>query len=303
MQVGIKVGPTTWKAFLSVYRPQVCEVWFRIDWLDRYAELFAYLRKHEIPAGLHFWGNLAGNVMPNFAFPDRDVRDSSLELVRKTIDVACEHGFRYVNIHPGSYRLSTIDLEQLSMLPVGGRITSPRIGARVLIENISQLHSYATSRNVMLLVETLPCREPMNFKDLAKGRLRTQNMENVPLATVEKLAKKGFFVCNDFCHTAMDVISDDREFLFSKLLSKTKRLAAQTRLVHVNTMLPPFNGTDGHLGILEEDFKNRVFPSREQLRALLSVFSEREDVWAVPEPFSRNVENSRALEEMLKVFR
>ncbi len=142
----------------------------------------------------------------------------------------------------------------------------------------------------------------MNFKDLAKGRLRAQNMENVPVVTVEKLAKKRFFVCNDFCHTAMDVISDDREFLFSELLAKTKRLAAQTRLIHVNTMLPPFNGTDAHLGILEEDFANRVFPSREQLVELLKVFTKRDDVWAIPEPFAKHVENSRALEEMLKVF-
>jgi hypothetical protein len=83
-------------------------------------------------------------------------------------------------------------------------------------------------------------------------------------------------------------------------LEKTKKLALQTRLVHINTMPPPFNGTDGHLGILDKDFKKDVFPSREQIKLLLSSFSDRKDVWVIPEPFLDHVENTKALIKLIE---
>ena len=303
MTAGIKVGPANWKAIFSDYYPRVCEVWFRVDWIDRYLRLFRYLRRKNIQSGLHFWGMLPGGIMPNFAFPDPDVREPSLVLVKQTIDAASEFGLTYVNIHPGSYRLSTVNLNRLFMRPVPGRETSSREGEAVLRENISVLHEYAKKRGVILLVETLPAKEPMHWRDLAKGRMRTQDMKNVPVAAVEMLAENGAWITNDLCHTAMDIVSDDRTHLFAKLLEKTKRLAKQTRLIHANTMLPPFNGTDGHLGILDEDFKSGVFPSREQLVHLLSVFAHRDDIWVIPEPFSKNAENTLALEKLLDVVK
>ncbi|MCH7951922.1 TIM barrel protein [Patescibacteria group bacterium] len=297
---GIKVGPRTWKTILKDYHPQVCEVWFRIDWVDRYKAMFAFLRREKIPTGLHFWGILPGGIAPNFAFSDREIRDPSVELAKRTIDVASAHEFRYVNIHPGSYRLTRIDFDRECMRPVSGRETTSQEGNAVLFENTSLLHEYAQKRGVLFLVETIPAKEPMHWRDLVKGRLRTQDMRNVPVSVVEDLAAKGFFVCNDFMHTAMDVISDDRTYLFDQLFNTSKRLTRQTRLIHVNTMPPPFNGTDGHLGILKKDFAEDVFPSREQLKSLLSLFVDRDDVWAIPEPFSNHAENTKALEVMLE---
>lgn len=300
---GIKVGLRTWKEILKDFSPKVCEVWFRTDWVDRYKEMFTFLRRERISAGLHFWGILPGEIMPNFAFPDKDIRDPSVELVKKTIDVAAKHGLYYVNIHPGSYRLSRIDFNRKCVQPVPGRETTTSAGETVLFETVSLLHDFATKRGVLLLTETIPSREPGHWRDLTEGRIKTQDFRNVSVSTIQKLAEKGFFICNDICHTAADVISDDRDYLFDGLMTKTKRLAPQTRLIHTNTMPPPFNGTDGHLGIRDKDFEGDVFPSRNQLKTLLALFVDREDVWVIPEPFSDHVENTRALEEILEEIR
>jgi sugar phosphate isomerase/epimerase len=297
---GIKFGPRNWKEILKDYRPKVCEIWFRIDWVDRYEEMFAYLRREKIRTGLHFWGMLPGGIAPNFAFPDSDIRKPSVKLVKDTIDVASKFKFHYVNIHPGSYHLAKLNLDRYYMRPVTGRKTTPDEGEKALYENIASLDSYAKKRGVLLLTETIACREPMHWRDLIEGRKKTQDIQNVPVSAVETLAKKGFFVCNDFCHTAADIISSDREYIFKKLLEKTKRLEPQTKLIHVNTMPPPFNGTDGHLGILKQDFENDVFPSRKQLKKLLSLFVGRADVWAIPEPFSDHIENTLALDKLLE---
>lgn len=297
---GIKVGPKTYKKIFRDYSPLCCEVWFRADWVDQYQEMFSYLQKHNIRSGLHFWGILPGEIMPNFAFPDPLVRKPSLRLVKQTIDVASEHNFSYVNIHPGSFRLSRVNLDRLFFRPVKGRETSPEESYEILLENVEDLHAYARKRGVLFFVETLPAKEPMHWRDLLKGRLRTQEMLNVPVSQLELLAEKDFFICNDFCHTAMDVVSDDRDLLFDELFEKTKRLASQTKLIHVSTVPPPFNGTDGHLGILRQDFKRDSFPTREQMKQLLALFAGRDDVWVIPEPFSHHVENSRALEEILE---
>jgi hypothetical protein len=300
MIAGIKVGPLTWKRILHDYRPGICEVWFRVDWLDRYSDLFAFLRRDGIPAGLHFWGILADGIAPNFAYPDEEIRRSSVELVKRSIDTAVHNGFLYVNIHPGSYRLSRVNLDRLFFRPIPGREVSEATGSMVLHENIKELDTYAQKLGVHLLTETLPAREPMHWRSLIKGRLKTQDMRNVPVSQMVRLAQQGFFICNDLCHTAMDVVSDDRDFLFQQLLEKTKLLSDKTRLIHVNTMPPPFNGTDGHLGIRKQDFTEEVFPSREQMKQLLSLFVDRDDVWVIPEPFSDHIENTKALEELLE---
>lgn len=297
---GIKIGPDSWKKILSKYHPKCVEVWFRIDWVDRYNDMFSYLQRKNIRVGLHFWGMLPGEIMPNFAFPDPDIRNPSINLVKKSIDVASHHGFRYVNIHPGSYRLSRIDFERECMRLVNKRKTTTSAGNEVLFENINLLHEYAKKRNTLLFTETIPTREPMNWKDLENGRLNTQDMRNVPVAVVESLAKKGYFICNDFMHTAMDEISDDRDYLFRQLFNKTKRLLKQTKLIHVNTSPPPFNGSDGHLGIRNKDFTGDVFPTREQYKKLLALFINRNDVWAIPEPFSDHIENTKALIEIIE---
>lgn len=300
MTSGIKVGPRTWKTILKDYRPQACEVWFRIDWFDRYQEMFAFLQRQKIQTGLHFWGILSGGIMPNFAFPDKDIGATSVKLVKQTIDIASKHNFHYVNIHPGSYQLAKLNLDKYFMRPVPGRETTIKEGNSVLYENIANLNSFAKKRGVLLVTETIPSMEPMHWRDLIAGRKKTQDIYNVPVKVVEKLADQGFFICNDFCHTAADVISNDRNYLFKKLMEKTKKLALQTRLIHVNTMPPPFNGTDGHLGILKQDFENDVFPSREQLKKLLSLFVDRNDIWAIPEPFSKHVENTKALVKLIE---
>ncbi len=300
MVPGIKIGPQSWKGILSEFRPHCCEVWFRVDWIAQYQEMFAFLKKESLPTGLHFWGILPGGIMPNFAFPEKEVRKKSLQLVKNTIDIASSYGFYYVNIHPGSYFLEELDLDRSQMRIIDGRITTSEEGRTVLIDNIQELHDYSSKQKVHLFTETIPSREPDHWRDMIKGRSKTHNPHNVPVSMLEHLAKLGLFITNDFCHTAADVISDNRDHLFQELFSKTKRLAPQTKLVHLNTMPEPFNGTDGHLGIRNEDFENDVFPTRDQLKQLLRLFKDRDDVWAIPEPFDHHIDNSKALEALLE---
>jgi hypothetical protein len=49
-------------------------------------------------------------------------------------------------------------------------------------------------------------------------------------------------------------------------------------------MREPFDGRDSHDGLTPEDFAQGVFPHREHVKELLSLFANREDVYAVPEP-------------------
>lgn len=297
---GIKIGPQSFQAILDKYTPRVCEVWFRVDWENEYRQMFSRLKKEKVATGLHFWGILPKGVMPNFAFDSETVRKQSIELVKKTIEIAAKHGFSYVNIHPGSYLLLTLDLDKACMCLIEGQETAPEKGKKILLENLNELNLFAKSREVKLLVETLPSREPENYKDLVKGRLKTFDVKNVNLLQMVELAEQGVFICNDFCHTAAEIISDDRDYLFAKLLTNSKKLAKQTKLLHVNTMPPPFNGTDAHLGILNKDFNKGVFPDKEQLKQLLSLFVDRDDVWVIPEPYADHVENTLALIRLLE---
>jgi hypothetical protein len=205
-----------------------------------------------------------------------------------------------VNIHPGSYRLMRINLDRRYMRPLAGKQTKESEGEKWLLQSIGELHDYAQKKGVRLFVETLPRREPDHWRNIEKGRLKTQKSRNVPVSALLKLAEKGYFICNDFMHTAADEISSDRNYLFGKLFTKTKKLALQTKLIHINTMQPPFNGTDCHIGILDKDFKKDVFPTRRQLIKLLSLFKDRDDVWVIPEPFSQHIENTKALIKMIK---
>jgi hypothetical protein len=301
MKAGIKFGPANWKKILHNYFPECCEVWFRVEWLDKYKEMFSFLKKEQIPTGLHFWAVLSDKVMPNFAYPEPTIRVNSVALLKKTIDIAAKNNFSYVVFHPGSYHLTRIDFSKSCMTNIDNRSTTKKTGEKILIENLLTLRDYAVENKINLYVETLPSREPQHWRNLSSGRLKTHNSANISIKTFYKLAKLGISICNDICHTSSDVISDDINYLFSQLFNKTNRLAAQTKLIHVNTMLPPFNGTDQHCGLLDKDFsKKEIFPSKSQYIKLLRLFKERDDVWVIPEPMSKHIENTKALLNLLE---
>ena len=73
MKTGIKVGLQNWKGMFSKTKAKYCEVWFRLDWQEKYASLFKYLNKNKIAFGLHFWAMIEGKHLPNLLDKDKKI--------------------------------------------------------------------------------------------------------------------------------------------------------------------------------------------------------------------------------------
>ena len=299
MIAGVKIGPRNWQEILNKGKPDCCEVWFRLDWADQFTNLFQTLNKKNIPFGLHFWTMLPGKIEPNLAWEDDGIADQTVELMKQTIDIAQKVGARYVNVHPGSLVLKKLDLENSEMDFISHKTISRDKARESLIPRAKLLNQYALKSNLLLLVETLPKNEPAHFRDHT-GRQEVQEVNNIPLDLIIELANAGIFITNDIGHTTASLITKDREELWKHLLKATKNLASQTKLIHLNTTLPPFNGTDSHNGLLKKDFDQNVFPSKNQIIELLKIFCDRDDIWVIPEPeMEEMVENYRGLKKML----
>ena len=57
MNIGIKIGPHGWKKILFQSQAKYAEIWFRLDWKDKYTSLFKYLNK-EVYC---FWNSFLGD--------------------------------------------------------------------------------------------------------------------------------------------------------------------------------------------------------------------------------------------------
>lgn len=301
MKVGFKTGPKTWpegKEIINRLGARYCELWFRYDQKEKFFSMLVYLQKKKVNAGLHFWAMLPDGTFPNLAFDSGKVVEQTREFIKGTIDIAAKHHFHYVVVHPGSRKLIEIDFEKNEQQIKSEKITPLDLSNKILFENCFLLDRYAQKRGVLFLMETILKLEPTVFYK-EEGRFSPIKTLNVSLDSLISLAQQGLLVANDLSHTAMNIISDDRQFLFEQLIIVTKKLAKQTKLLHVNTTRPPFNGADTHNGILLEDFKKGVFPNREQLKILLALFKNRDDVWLIPEPFEKMGENYLALKELV----
>lgn len=298
MKTGIKVGLRDYKTKIPTTGASVCEVYFRFDKNDQYDELFKSLKNRNIKAGLHYWGVVKKNILYNLAYPDSEIQKETLSQIKETIDIASRYKLRYVNVHPGNYRLVKLNLDS-EVFEDGGNEISQVVGKRTLFENVKLLHQCALERNILFLIETVPSRYGPVWYD-ENSRLTPLRLGDPNVQTIIELANLGFYVTNDLGHTLADETSNNRSYLFEKLFEKTLVLAKQTRLIHVNTTRPPFNGTDTHDGVTPEDFKNNVLPSKPQLNQLLEIFKKRDDVWLIPEPLKNHEENFINLQKMIE---
>lgn len=298
MKVGVKIGPKNWRGVLETTKPRYCEVWFRLDWEDRYQEMFEFLRHKKINFGLHFWAVLAEGYEPNLAYEPKGVAQESQELMQTCIDIASKVSASYVNIHPGALVLRTLDLSEEKPTVLTGQEVSLEESRRSLLSKTKELHTYAKHQGVPFYVETVAKNEGLHWRD-DTGRQQVQDAKNIPPEVVLDLGKAGISITNDLAHTAASIITNDRTELFKHLLTFTQAAAPCTKLIHINSIAPPFNGTDSHHGILEEDFAQGVFPTKSQLTQLLGIFKDRDDVLLIPEPKAANmVANYFALREL-----
>jgi len=267
MKIGIKVGSDGWEEILSKTKPDCCEIWFRLDWQEKYIPLFKYLNKRKIPFGLHFWAMVDGKYFPNLLGLHDKIAEKTLKLIRQTIDIASKWRAVYVNFHPESYRLNLLDLNNstITTLNPNEKINRKKSFKQLLLY-LEKIKKYADEKNVIPFLETVPKYIPANFHEIKKGRTNPQHSEGLETERFFELSKLGYPICFDIGHTTAQLITNDNKKLFNYLLQAARTMLPTIGLIHVTTTIPPFKGTDSHNGVLEKDFKHDIFPNKNQLR-------------------------------------
>jgi len=295
MQIGLKVGPANWQDVLARATPECAEVWFRLDWAERIEPIYAALHEKSIPFGIHFWAITSEGFEPNLAIETEGLADESAELIKQTLDIAAHVGANYVNVHPGGLRRKHLDLDNSRLVVLDSEPISLEQAERTVLQQAQKIQQYADKRKVNLYFETLPRHEGVGWSD-PSGHLEVQVADNLPPSTLLRLGESGHSITNDFGHTLASFPELQGEALQQKLVEITEKLAPFTKLIHLNTLVPPFNGTDSHNGILPEDFAQQVIPNEAVCKEMLAQFRAREDVWVVLEaPINQMVENYEVL--------
>ena len=292
MTLGIKVGPDKQSLLdLAFTRAPFGEVWFNINHTDDYNELFSELKRRKVQVGLHFWGVLDDGICANFGYPDKTILDQSVMLVKKTIDIAAQNAFQYVNIHPGNRAVVKMDLDRLDYPYISKPIPLPQAQA-IFLEHVTILDHYAKSRNVVLTVETVSRRVQKTDWHNPISRLHPIDSYQLPVASIQAASESGISIANDFGHTATDPASDNPQDIWKFLYDATTVLAPVTRLIHLGFLIPPYNGTDFHDHLDNPLFQtNQAIPNIHQMIDLLKLFQNRSDVWILVEPNGRHTEN------------
>jgi len=298
---GIKIGPRDWQDKIDLSQAKLFEVWFRVDKPGWYADMFKYLKSKNVAVGLHFWGMTADEHEPNLAYPGQG-RDESIEMVANCLKIASRENCRYVNIHAGNCIRLKLDLNHETLSPDKSYDEIPLVKAEKLQkESLHQLNQYAKSLDITLLVETLPAKVATGSWSDPASRLTPHDQHSIPSLTLFKRGQEGIGITNDICHTFGEHFDQDPQVLWDYCWQTTIKLAPFTRLLHLNTVIPPYNGTDSHHGITPEDFKLAgVMPRLSQLMDILAYFNAiPEPVWAINEPSNDHLGNYHHLQQYL----
>lgn len=298
MKVGIKVGPENYQNRFEETNARYCEVWYRTDWHNRYIPLFKYLHSHDIKFGLHFWGIIEGPWEANLFYRDNKIAEKSVRLIAHTIEIARIQKAHYVVVHPGSYSLRKLNLDKMELSVLDNLIVDEKSGFDNLITCVSELQRLAKKSGVLFILETLPRTVPIHWRD-ESGRKNVCEAFNPKPDVYKILSQNGYFIANDLGHT-MSWWDENTHTMFDHIMSFSREISWSTKLIHLNTTTPPFNGSDSHNGILSSDFDQGAFPSLDQIRIFLSLFKDRDDLWIIPEPqMNKMTENYQAISDMV----
>ena len=302
MIYGFKTGPISWdegKELVMDEGAKMCEVWFRVDKHEEYGSYLEWFKEHGLIIGLHHWAVCKSGIKNNLSTHYKEVRDETIEQMKRSIDIGSDYGCAYVNIHPGARYLEKVAFDPWSSSLVQGKPPTEASEAnRLMIEGAQELNNYAREKGVTFLVETLCGAECLDHGE----RTVVYRPKNSSLETMKKLAANGIKIANDFTHTVTSPeykTPPTKDVMWQVLVEFTEETKEATKLLHVNTLLPPYNGTDSHDGITENDFKKGVFPNEDQIRNILSLFKERDDVYLIPEPRQDMKQNYLALKKMV----
>jgi hypothetical protein len=299
---GFKTGPLSWeegKSLVLNEKAQMCEIWFRVDKSEEYNEYFKWLAKHQITIGLHHWAVCKGGIKNNLSTHNKEVRNETIAQIKESINISSEYGCVYVNIHPGALFLEKVTLSPwASVLMKNTKPTEETEANKLTLEAAIELDAYAKKKGTMLFVETIPSSECIVGGD----RNNVYQPQNTSLEVMKDLAREGITIANDLAHTAAFIENNttpSKKDLWQTLINFTEATHAATKLLHVNTLQPPYNGTDSHDGITDENFAAGVLPNEEQMKEILGIFKERDDIYLVPEPKQNMKENHLALKKMV----
>lgn len=294
---GIKIGPEIdWKNKLEASQAAYCEVWYRVDWEQKYQEMFAYLDKHHIHTGLHYWAMIHGTYMPNLAYPDQSIWKPTLETMQQNIDVAAKHGCAYVNIHIGNTAIIASDLDKHTLANIPDSAIDPSQAAQTFEEHVKVLHEYAEKRHVQLIVENIPPYNSVNegHHDVVVPAYALSSQ------VLEDIAKRnGLHINLDLGHMMAEAPIQTETAIWEYLYARAFALKPYIALIHANTLIQPFTGTDSHDGITDDDFARNVVPNKNQCIKLLQLFATQSNVWVVNEPKNNHIENYQALVAIL----
>ena len=300
---GFKTGPRNWAVGHEIVEQEAAtmgEVWFNVLEIEQYKPKLAWFTEHSVRLGLHYWGMVDSSLVPNLATHHDALRQETIAQVKQTIDYGQSIACAYVNVHPGACHIEHIDFtNDTQRLAEQFEPTSYDQAAELFTVSATELEAYAAKRSVLLTFETVPAREKFDWN----VREPTYNAHNITPETLSDVsAKHGIWIANDISHTASQaaIINSERSAMMASLMQTSEQLAPRTRLLHINTMSEPFNGTDSHDGITSEDFANNVFPNHEQLKDWLRLFKDHDaEVFAVLEPSSNMRGNYQALVQLL----
>lgn len=301
MKLGIKVGlKGNSSQDLLDARPDFCEIWFHGGKIDDYDNLFREIKKLGCGVGLHFWGATSDGTLANFAYPDREILRQSRELLRQTIETAARHNAIYVNMHPCGKLLSKVDFEKEEFVPFTKQAEFSQVFTN-LQESLFLAAEQAKNSGITLTLESLPSRSlgaPWTGKD---GRIKPIYIGEFTVAESEPLIDgNNLYFANDFGHSAANLISDDRTQVARTVFDIARRLAPKTRLLHVGYIIPPYNGTDYHGCLYNNEFKTpAAVPNFTEMKQLLSLFKNRGDVCALVEPEKDHVGNFHTLKKLV----
>ncbi len=284
MLLGMKVGPQK-QSFhdVSQVRPPFVEVWFNICRASEYTELFNYLKARNIKIALHFWGTLPDGLCVNIAYPDPTILKASMELYRRSIDIAASYDGLYVNIHPGASALVRMDIER-EIFSLASDPEPQKRSQEVFLEHALALHAYAAKLGIFLTVETVPLRV-YNYWSTVKDRTQSFSVHELTIDALVRFQKAGGYVANDFSHTAAGIITQNQYAVRRHLIDSTRALRSGTRLIHLGFIVPPYNGTDFHDQLDNQAFTDgNAVPDAALTKELLGMFAGRNDIYALAEP-------------------
>ena len=300
---GIKIGLKDWKEKLDGSGASYAEVWYRVDQAAWYRNLFKGLQERKTQFGLHFWAVTSTGHEPNLGYPGSNFLESK-ELIKRCIDDAAAAGAQYVNIHSGNRCMCTIDFDQHAILFDGHfPVISEESSASCRNEAVDELSHYAKSNGTFLLVESIPAKSASG--DARKQMARCTPIDVYPTSIehlFDRMQQGALGYTNDFCHLFSMGHDVPRAKLWESFLKTTESLAPFTHVLHVNTLTPPYNGTDQHCGILPHEIEAEgAFPDAQELKFLLSLFkAQKQDVWIIGEPQDRHIENYLRACELIK---